>query len=96
MGLFFYFDGFGGFCQVSRQQVLLPEPLQFIECRFAEGSGDAVSGVHFESNERTIRANGTGLSPLPLLGLWTRLQRAQRHGVQPPAVSVVCLVVLVL
>ena len=28
----------GGFCQVSSQQVLLPEPLQFIECRFSEGA----------------------------------------------------------
>jgi hypothetical protein len=56
--------------------------------------GDAVSRVQLEGDHRTVGSDGTRLSPLPLPGLWARLQRAQRHHVQPPAVSVVCLVVL--
>jgi hypothetical protein len=68
-------------------KVLLPEPLPFVGARFPEGGDDAMSGVQLKGNNRTIRSDGTGLSPLPLPGLSLRLQRAQRHDVQPPAVS---------
>jgi hypothetical protein len=37
-----------GFCQLSRQQVSFSEPLPFIRCRFRDGGGDEVSGVHLE------------------------------------------------
>lgn len=56
-------------------KVSLPEPLPAVRrvLAFLMRGGDAVSGMQLESNDRTIRSNGTQLSPLPLPGLWSRL-----------------------